>query len=31
MKLALAAAPDPAKSTVEGMVKRLEDKQDINK
>lgn len=31
MKLALAAAPDPAKSTVEGLVKRLEDKQDINK
>ena len=31
MKLALAAAPDPAKPTVEGMVKRLEAKQDINK
>lgn len=31
MKLALADAPDPAKSTVEGMVKRLEAKQDINK
>lgn len=31
MKLALAAAPDQAKPTVEGMVKRLEAKQDINK
>jgi Protein of unknown function (DUF2911) len=31
MKLALAAAPDPAKSTVEGFLKRLEAKQDINK
>ena len=31
MKLALAAAPDPAKSTLAGLVKRLEDKQDINK
>jgi Protein of unknown function (DUF2911) len=31
MKLALASAPDPAKSTVEGLVKRLEAKQDINK
>jgi hypothetical protein len=31
MKLALAAAPDPAKPTVEGLVKRLEAKQDINK
>lgn len=31
MKLALAAAPDQAKSTLEGLVKRLEAKQDINK
>jgi hypothetical protein len=31
MKLALAAAPDPAKPTVEGLVKRLEAKEDINK
>ncbi|HEY2495526.1 MAG TPA: DUF2911 domain-containing protein [Candidatus Angelobacter sp.] len=31
MKLALNSAPDPAKSAVEGMVKRLEAKQDINK
>jgi tetratricopeptide (TPR) repeat protein len=31
MKLALAAAPDPAKPTLEGFVKRLEAKQDINK
>ncbi|HEY5027469.1 MAG TPA: DUF2911 domain-containing protein [Candidatus Angelobacter sp.] len=31
MKLALAAAPDPAKPTVEGFLKRLEAKQDINK
>jgi len=31
MKLALAAAPDPAKSTIEGFLKRLEAKQDINK
>ena len=31
MKLALAAAPDPAKPTIEGFVKRLEEKQDINK
>lgn len=31
MKLALAGAPDPAKSTIEGLVKRLEAKQDINK
>lgn len=31
MKLALAAAPDQAKPTVEGLVKRLEAKQDINK
>jgi len=31
MKLALASAPDPAKPTVEGLIKRLEAKQDINK
>jgi tetratricopeptide (TPR) repeat protein len=31
MKLALAGAPDPAKATVEGLIKRLEAKQDINK
>jgi hypothetical protein len=31
MKLALAAAPDPAKPTIEGFLKRLEAKQDINK
>jgi hypothetical protein len=31
MKLAQAAAPDPNKSIIEGLVKRLEDKQDINK
>jgi hypothetical protein len=31
MKLALAGAPDPAKSTVEGLITRLEAKQDINK
>jgi len=31
MQLALAGAPDPAKSGVEQLVKRLEDKQDINK
>jgi hypothetical protein len=31
MKLAQADAPDQAKSTVEGLVKRLEAKQDINK
>jgi hypothetical protein len=31
MKLALVAAPDQAKSTIEGFVKRLEAKQDINK
>jgi len=31
MKLALAVAPDNAKSGVEGMIKRLEAKQDINK
>ncbi len=31
MELALAGAPDPAKSGVESLVKRLQDKQDINK
>lgn len=31
MQLALAAAPDTAKSGVEQLVKRLQDKQDINK
>ena len=31
MELALAAAPDPAKSGVEQLVKRLQEKQDINK
>ncbi len=31
MKLAVAAAPDPAKSTLEGLLKRVEAKQDINK
>jgi len=31
MQLALASAPDNAKSGVEGLVKRLQDKQDINK
>jgi len=31
MKLALAGAPDQQKSYVEGLVKRLENKQDINK
>lgn len=31
MKLAQADAPDQAKSTIEGLVKRLEAKQDINK
>lgn len=31
IKLALAAAPDPAKPTVEGFIKRLEAKEDINK
>jgi tetratricopeptide (TPR) repeat protein len=30
MKLALAAAPDNQKSYVDGLVKRLESKQDIN-
>ncbi len=31
MKLALAAAPDLAKPTVENFIKRLEAKEDINK
>jgi Flp pilus assembly protein TadD len=31
MKLSAAGAPDQAKSTLAGLVKRLEDKQDINK
>jgi tetratricopeptide (TPR) repeat protein len=31
MQLALAAAPDNAKSGVEGLVKKLEAQQDINK
>jgi tetratricopeptide (TPR) repeat protein len=31
MKLAVAAAPDQAKPTLDGLVKRLEAKQDINK
>jgi hypothetical protein len=31
MKLALAGAPDNTKSALQGMVKRLENKQDINK
>jgi tetratricopeptide (TPR) repeat protein len=31
MKLALAAAPSPAKPTVENFIKRLEAKEDINK
>ena len=31
MQLALAGAPDPAKSGVEGLIKKLQDKQDINK
>jgi Protein of unknown function (DUF2911) len=31
MKLALAVAPDSMKPVVEGLVKRLEAKQDINK
>jgi hypothetical protein len=30
MKLALAGAPDTQKSYVDGLVKRLEAKQDIN-
>jgi hypothetical protein len=31
MKLSESGAPDQAKSTLAGLVKRLEDKQDINK
>lgn len=31
MKLCLAVAPDNAKSQIQGLVKRLEAKQDINK
>lgn len=31
MKLSVAVAPDQAKSTLEGLVKRLEAKQDINR
>lgn len=31
MKVALASTPDPNKSYVEGLVKRLESKDDINK
>ncbi len=31
MQLALAGAPDPAKSGVEGLIKRLQAQQDINK
>jgi tetratricopeptide (TPR) repeat protein len=31
MKLALAAAPGPAKPTLENFIKRLEAKEDINK
>lgn len=31
MEMALAAAPDNAKSGVEGLVKRLQNKDDINK
>lgn len=31
MKLCEAAAPEQAKPTIAGLVKRLEDKQDINK
>ncbi len=31
MQLALASAPDPAKSGVESLVKRLQAQQDINK
>src|SRR4029077_4189221 len=31
MRIALAGAPDNQKSYVEGLVKRLEAKQDINK
>ncbi len=31
MKLALAVAPDVGKPSVEGLIKRLEAKDDINK
>lgn len=31
MQLALAGAPDPAKSGVEGLIKKLQAQQDINK
>jgi tetratricopeptide (TPR) repeat protein len=31
MKVALAGAPDQSKSFVEGLVRRLESKDDINK
>ncbi len=31
MQLALASAPDPAKSGVEGLIKKLQAQQDINK
>jgi len=31
MKLAVASAPDPQKSGLEGLVRRLEAKEDINK
>ena len=31
MKLALGVAPDVGKSSVEGLIKRLEAKEDINK
>jgi len=31
MKVALASAPDQNKSTIEGQIKRLENKEDINK
>ena len=31
MQMALAGAPDPAKSGVEGLIKRLQANQDINK
>jgi hypothetical protein len=31
MKLAQAGAPDPYKPAFEGLVKRLEAKEDINK
>jgi hypothetical protein len=31
MKLALDAAPDPTKPSIQGLIKRLENKEDINK